>query len=58
MPIFCTNYHRLCYFMRSTKGLKPLRLVILPYLHERKLFVMRSLESSVYFSTVMSDYSD
>ena len=45
----------MAYFTRSTKGMKALKLIIMPFLHERRLYVTRAEPQDKYFTTVITD---
>lgn len=49
-PIDSPGSHRLTYVVISKKG-KPKRLIIVPYLHERKIYLNRMKRNTEYFYT-------
>jgi hypothetical protein len=54
-PLTCMYYHRLVYISRNIKHLKPSRIMILPFLHERKVYVNRTNDSDKYFYNVVDE---
>mmetsp|Transcript_16686 Transcript_16686/g.25715 ORF Transcript_16686/g.25715 Transcript_16686/m.25715 type:complete len:209 (+) Transcript_16686:932-1558(+) len=54
-PIICNENHRQIYFTRNMSSLSPMRLIILPFLHERKLYINRIDRNHKYFYTVIEE---
>jgi hypothetical protein len=49
MPTCSLKYHRLVYFSKNKKDLLPNKVTILPFLHERKIFLSRLKDDQDYF---------
>ena len=49
MPVSSLKYHRLVYFSKNKKELLPNKVTILPFLHERKIYLSRMKEEQEYF---------
>ena len=43
-------YNRLCYIIRNNKKLKPRKLLILPYLHERRIYLNRRQTANQFYT--------
>jgi hypothetical protein len=40
-PFICRRFHRMAYFTHHRKSLRPLKVFVLPYLHERRIYMNR-----------------
>ncbi len=54
-PILCNENHRQVYFTRDASRLSAMRMIILPFLHERKLYINRIDRNHRYFYTVIEE---
>jgi hypothetical protein len=55
MPICSLRYHRLVYMTSAQKTLRPNKIVILPFLHERKVYLSRmNNECDYFYNTIQS----
>mmetsp|Transcript_8198 Transcript_8198/g.12570 ORF Transcript_8198/g.12570 Transcript_8198/m.12570 type:complete len:118 (+) Transcript_8198:3002-3355(+) len=54
-PVICNENHRQVYFTRNFSSLSPMRMIILPFLHERKLYINRIDRNHRYFYTVIEE---
>ena len=52
-PLNLTNYHRFSYIIQSPKKLNLTKIVILPYLHEKKIYLNRMKPMTEYFYTTL-----
>ena len=52
-PLVSLELHKMAYFTRNARLYKPNRLVILPYLHERKIYLNKMKPTSKYFYTTL-----
>lgn len=52
-PLCSIYFHRLVYIIKSPITLKPSRVVILPYLHENRIYLTRDKPHTEYFYTSM-----
>lgn len=50
-PYDSNTMNRFVYIVENPKNFKPDRVVILPYLHERKVYLLRYKENTEYFTT-------
>ena len=50
-PLTSLELHKMAYFTRNKRFLKPNKLIILPYLHERKIYLNKMKPTSQYFYT-------
>lgn len=58
-PMFCIDYHKLSYFTSNRKMMMPMRIVMMPYMHERKIYLNKTKPGYKYFYTVIEeDYGD
>jgi hypothetical protein len=48
-PILCKVRHRMGYFAIDTTLMSPMRMVLLPFLHERKLYLNRMIPGQKFF---------
>jgi hypothetical protein len=49
MPLESIQGHRLAYVILNNKVMKPKKLMIVPYLHERKIYLNRMKQNTSYF---------
>lgn len=49
-PLITCLYNRLCYIIRREKRLKPRSLMILPYLHERRIYLNRRHNANQFYT--------
>jgi hypothetical protein len=49
MPMESVQSHRLAYVILNKDDLKPKKLMITPYLHERKIYLNRMKQNTNYF---------
>jgi len=54
-PLLCIDSRRVLYLTRNFKKLQPKRLIMLPFLHERKVFLQKNSPDCEYFYTVLDD---
>lgn len=54
MPFCSRQHHRFIYLTKNLKSLKPNKIKILPFLHERKIYLSRMNQSSDYFYTTIT----
>lgn len=52
-PITSLELHKMAYFTRNKRFYKPSRLIILPYLHERKIYLNKMKPANKYFYTTL-----
>ena len=52
-PLTSLELHKMAYFTRNKRFYKPNRLIILPYLHERKIYLNKMKQTSQYFYTTL-----
>ena len=50
-PIDSQSFHKLCYIVQDPTNFTTCRMMILPYLHEKKIFLNRDKPNSQYFYT-------
>jgi len=50
-PLDSVRAHRFGYIITDKNGVKPKRLLILPYLHERRIYLNRMKQNTEYFYT-------
>ena len=56
-PINCFNSRRMAYFTRNQLLLQPKKLIVLPYMHERKIRINRMKNNCSYFYTAIQEPS-
>ena len=49
-PMQTCLYHRLAYILRNQRELKPRKLLILPYLHERRIYLNRRHTDNQFYT--------
>ena len=49
MPMESLQSHRLAYVVLNNQDLKPKKMIIVPYLHERKIYLNRMKQNTNYF---------
>ena len=49
MPMESFQSHRLAYVVLNNQDLKPKKMIIVPYLHERKIYLNRMKQNTNYF---------
>jgi hypothetical protein len=54
-PILCINYHKQLYFTSNKQMMMPMRLIMIPFLHERKIYLNKSKPGHKYFYTVIEE---
>ena len=52
-PFDSNTMNRFVYIIQDSKNSKPNRVLILPYLHERRVYLQRYKENTEYFCTSM-----
>ena len=50
MPLQTCLYNRLAYIIKNFSHLRPGKLLILPYLHERRIYLNRRLDSNQFYT--------
>lgn len=50
MPLQTCLYNRLAYIINNVKRLEPKRLLILPYLHERRIYLNRRHTANQFYT--------
>jgi hypothetical protein len=48
-PFICKRFHRMAYFTHHRRSLKALKVYVLPFLHERRLYLNRMAQFHKYF---------
>ena len=57
--MMCIDYHKLAYFTGNKKTMMPMRIIMLPFLHERKVYLNKTKAGHKYFYTVIEEeYGD
>lgn len=56
MPKLSLNCHKTIYLVSNQPFRKPYKLIILPYLHERRLYLNNLKPSSKYFYTIFENW--
>ena len=51
-PLQTCLYNRLAYLIRNEKELKPKKIMILPYLHERRIYLNRRHQSNQFYTII------
>ena len=41
-PLLCIDYHKLSFFTNNSKMMMPMRIIMLPFMHERKIYLNKS----------------
>ena len=54
-PLLSHDHHRMVYISSNQKLLKPKRIIILPYLHERKIYLNQIEMNHKYFYNVVEE---
>lgn len=54
MPLCSLNHHRLLYMAADYKQLSPNKVIVTPFLHERKVFLTRMDTNFEYYYTSIS----
>ena len=54
-PLTSCMYHRLAYIVRNQKELKPRKILVMPYLHERKIYLNRRTSANQFYSLIEQD---
>ena len=53
MPTYTPEANRMIYITKNKKSLAEKQILLLPYLHERKIFLSRTKKECEYFNTSM-----
>ena len=54
-PILNQENHRIIYFTRNFREQRPKRIIVLPYLHERRVYLNQIEANEKYFYTVVQE---
>lgn len=50
-PIDSISFHKFVYVIKNNIEMKPAKVIVLPYLHEKKIYLNRMKPNTEYFST-------
>lgn len=53
-PLVCSSYHRMAYILTDNVKYSPKKVRITPYLHEKKLFLVRQNSPAEYMYTFLN----
>lgn len=55
MPVTSMSCHKQIYLISNQVQRQPMKLIVMPYMHERKLFLNKMKETNKYFYTIFTD---
>ena len=54
-PIVCVEFNRMVYFSKNSRNFGPKKLTVIPYMHERKIYLNKQRPGNHYFYTTISE---
>ena len=58
MPLKSIELHKMAYFTYNQKYSKPMKMIILPYLHERRIYLNKMKPGKKYYYTFFKNKED
>ena len=50
-PIDSISFHKFVYVIKNNIDMRPAKVIVMPYLHEKKIYLNRMKPNTEYFST-------